>query len=865
MEALSLRSELVRVCRGPSVPLPAGDLCAAFRRQVRATSDAPALVFGEDMLTYRELDLASDALAAQLMQHGVTAGSLVALCARRGLALAVSMLAVLKTGAAYVPLDPDSPSSRVRSILRESQPALVLAHEGTVALDEARLAKLTWMLLEEPSAIEDAPSMLSRAGADDLAYVIYTSGSTGTPKGVEVRHVSLLNHALRMAELYALAPQDRVLCSASIGFDVAAEQLFPALLSGAAVVVRPEDLFRSLESFDAFLRSAELSTLILPTAFFHEWAREIGAGRLTLPASVRAVGVGTEQVSAELLALFLSQAHGRVRFLQGYGPTEATVTCTAYLHDGRALRPGEAVPIGLPLANTEAWVLDEQRAVVEDGSVGELYVGGVGLARGYLGREDLTTERFVPHPFQDGARLYRTGDMVRRAEDGQLLFIGREDFQIKVRGHRVEPREIEDVLCAQPGVREALVMLRGNASAQQLVAYVVGELDVQALTVACRAHLPAYMVPSAFVQLASFPMTLNQKIDRKALPEPRAVARASAGVRNDLELMVARSFAEALGIGADTLSSDDDFFALGGDSLRALRMLQLLRGSAERPLALADLFAAPTIRGLAEHIKRGGTVDKPSVLCLKPGHGTPLFLVCGIQIYQALASALPGDSPVYSLLLPSEGLAANGAARLPHVEQFAAQYIKLMRAHTPHGPYALGGLSFGGAVAYEMARQLHEDGQQVCTLALFDTVLPRAHLHGLRRRIAHRLGVWRRAGPRAARALIVERVKRELQRFRPRAQPSEPTDEVQHLDQLREHAYSERIVEYDRGAQPYPGQVLLFRALDADTAGPVLPGYGFETLASDLALHDIPGDHIGILRAPGVEQIAAHLNAALAR
>jgi amino acid adenylation domain-containing protein len=832
----------LQLCRGPVKPLPRHDVVSLFMEQARRTPAAAALAFAEQVLSYAELAREVDQLAALLVEREVRPGDRVAIRASRSLEMVVGLLAVLRAGAAYVPLDPEAPGARTLSILRESAPRLVLAHspEG--------LAGFTVLSFAEVAA---SVAVHAAIDGDALAYVIYTSGSTGVPKGVEVRHISLANHALEMAELYQLRAGDRVLCSASIGFDVAAEQIFPALICGATVVVRPEDLFRSLDNFDRYLRAAEISTLILPTAFFHEWTRELGAGALRLPPGLRAVGVGTEQVAAAQLETFLAGAGGRVRFLQGYGPTEATVTCTAYVHAGEPLGHGAPVPIGRPLANTEAYVLDPAGALTADDQVGELYIGGIGLARGYLGRDDLTRERFVPHPFsqQPGARLYRTGDLVKRAADGQLIFVGREDFQFKVRGHRVEPREIEDVLCEQPGIAEAVVVLRG----QQLVGYVVAErLDADELTRACRARLPSYMVPGVFVALPAFPKTLNQKIDRNALPEPKSRPRSvKTAARNDMELLVARAFAEALGI-TTPVAPDDDFFELGGDSLRALRLLQLIRQGCSGELALADVFAAPTVAALAGRV---GSVDRPSVLCLKPGRGTPLFLVCGIQIYQALAHALTCENPVYALLLPSEGLVANGSSELPAVEQFASEYLRILSAHTPEGPCALGGLSFGGAVAYEMARQLAETGREVSLLVLFDTVLPRAHIRGLRPRILHRLRAIRRAPPARARAMIIERLRRLLPRAAPVAARG---DALEQLDAQRESTYSARIVDYDRTSKPYGGRVVLYRAEDAE-GGPFLPGHGFELLVDDLTREDIPGDHLGILREPGVGAIARSL------
>lgn len=854
--ARELPHALASRCRGPRRERPPSTVLQLFEAQVARTPERVAVRHGELSLRYRELQNRVEQLSAALIAEGVRPGHLVALCAVRSLEMVVAMLAIMRVGAAYVPIDPDAPSARVHAILGESEPWLVLASAAVKARVELGLSRV---LPLEALIAQGARGGVAAPVPGPLAYVIFTSGSTGTPKGVEVRHESLTNHALSMIELYALTSEDVVLCSASIGFDVAAEQLYPALLTGAEVVVRPEHLFDSLTTFAAFLESAEVSTLILPTALFHEWVHALETGALRLPRSLRALGVGTEQVRAHELSVFLRLGGGNVRFLQGYGPTEATVTCTAYVHQGGELDPHTSVPIGTALPNTEAYVLDAHGALAADGELGELYVGGVALARGYLRRPELTSERFVRHPFSSDpdARLYRTGDLVRRAADGQLHFEGREDFQIKVRGHRVEPREIELVLLEQPGVREALVMLRAEQQgAPRLVAYLVADrpLATADLAHACRVRLPPYMVPSAFVTLPAFPMTINQKVDRNALPSPEAaVDRARLSARNDAELLVQRAFEQALGVRG--VGVHDDFFSLGGDSLRALRMLQLIRQSAARELALADVFNAPTVGALAERLSAGDRIDDASVLCLKQGHGTPIFLVCGIQIYQALADALTAENPVYALLLPSEGAIANGRGKLPSVEKFAADYVRVLRAHTPDGPYVLGGLSLGGAVAYEMAQQLTRQGTQVALVVLFDTVLPRSQRRFSPEAIEHELRSLRAEGlagtGRRVRRLAAWAARTALRRLGPAPLPeadgASNEAAILALDAERERAFGERFAAYDDTILPYRGKVVLFRGRDSEL-GARLPCYGFARLVRDLTVHDVPGDHLGLLR-----------------
>jgi amino acid adenylation domain-containing protein len=860
--------EALLLGRGPVRELASPSVLALFRAQAARSPDALAVRHGQQTLSYRQLREAVDRLAARLTRAGVTPGELVGLCVVRSLDVVVAMLAILQTGAAYLPLDQDTPKLRVEHIVRQAALRRALVQRAVAPLFADTGTQL--VMLDAPAdGAAQAPVQAKKSapGFDDLAYVIFTSGSSGAPKGVEVRHVSLANHAQNMVDLYQLGPGDRMLCSASIGFDVAAEQIYPALLAGAEVVIRPASLFSSLESFNRYLHEASITALVLPTAFFHEWTHELGARRLVLSPSVRVVGVGTEQVAATALSTFLACGARPLRFIHGYGPTEATITCTAYLHDGRSFDSSDVVPIGRPLANIEAHVLDAACSPVHDGEVGELYIGGVALARGYLGRADLTRDRFIEHSFpgegRTGARLYRTGDLVRRSGNGELYFLGRADTQLKVRGHRVEPEEIELLLKQQPGVLDAAVVQRGL-----LVAYLACDqpLDMAALRATCRQRLPAYMVPGSFVPLRHLPMTFNQKVDRAAL---RALVHEEARpelASSDGELLVARAFAEVLG--TPSVGRDDDFFERGGDSLRALRVLQLLRQSHTAELALADFFEAPTVRALGLRVTRGGSVDRASVLCLKSGVGTPLFLVAGIQIYQALATALHASNPVYALLLPSESWELSGAdVALPTTDELAAQYVRLMHEHTPQGPYLLGGLSFGGAIAYAMAQQLRAAGEPVDLLALFDTVLPRAtrrltwpwlrtQLQTLRSpgQLRGRLTVLGQRGVQRAKRLVQARLQPAVRSER----ESASAEALRELDRRRERAYAERLRDFDRTIAAYPGPVVLYRAMD-NSEGSHLPDHGFAAFTPDLRVCDVPGDHLGILREPAVAALAAHL------
>ncbi|MCA9711574.1 MAG: amino acid adenylation domain-containing protein, partial [Myxococcales bacterium] len=498
-------------------PIPHACIHELFSAQARRTPEAPAVRFGDQRCSYAQLDARANQVAHALRARGVAPGDLVGLAVGRSVELVVGLLGILKAGAAYVPLDCTLPAPRLALILRRSEPSLVLTDAtGRQVLRDVPGARLC---LEGDAALVAAqPDTAAELGPrlahdpEGLAYVIFTSGSTGEPKAVEIRHHSLVNHALAIQGHFGLGPGDRILCSASIGFDVAAEQIYPALLHGAEVIVRPDDLLRSFRGFDAFVREHALTALTLPTAFWHEWVRFLDARALPVPPSLRMVAVGTEKVLGEALATWIERGAAEVDFFQGYGPTEATVTCTMHRHDPQGFDPARPVPIGRPLANTEIYLLDPDGAPVPVGVPAELYVGGLGLARGYRGRPDLTEERFVPHPFRadEGARLYRTGDLARWEPDGELVFLGRADFQVKIRGYRVELGEIEGVLRGHPDVEEAVVLLRDDpGEPKRLVAYVVAGPGFReaALDAHGRAHLPEYMVPAAYVVLDAFPLT----------------------------------------------------------------------------------------------------------------------------------------------------------------------------------------------------------------------------------------------------------------------------------------------------------------------------------------------------------------------
>ncbi|HEX7243234.1 MAG TPA: amino acid adenylation domain-containing protein, partial [Longimicrobiaceae bacterium] len=511
-------------------PYPRGEsVHRLVARQASLTPGAPAVLWDGGALTFAELEARAGRLARVLVRHGVGPEARVGICLDRSPEMLAAVLAVLGAGGAYVPLDPDYPAERLEHMLGDSGARVVVTRrELAGALPASAHDVVLVDDLEEGTDDVDAPE--PAVDAESAAYVIYTSGSTGTPRGVLVPHRALVAHATAAREEYGIGPADRVLQFASLSFDASVEEIYPALLGGAALVLRTTEMLASAASFLAAVAERGVTVLDLPTAFWHELVAELERGEAEVPACVRLVIIGGERALPERVAAWHARVGPSVRLVNTYGPTEATVVATA-----AELEAGAPVTIGAPVPNARAYVLDARLAPVPIGVRGELYLGGAGVARGYLGRPDATAERFLPDPFaaEAGARMYRSGDVARWRAEGRLEFVGRADAQVKVRGFRVEPAEVEGVLLRHRAVRDAAVMAREDEPGRvRLVGYVVAEGE-EAPTVAelrawVKASLPEHMVPSAWVALDALPLTPSGKTDLRALPAPDA-ARAGDG------------------------------------------------------------------------------------------------------------------------------------------------------------------------------------------------------------------------------------------------------------------------------------------------------------------------------------------------
>ena len=838
-----------------------------FEAQVERTPEATAVVFEESSLTYAELNRRANRMARYLRSVGVGEESLVALSMDRSLPLIVALIGILKAGAAYVPIDPAYPRERKQAMLEDSQAEVVVTSE-TVSLSES---------------FEDSNPAYAIA-ATNAAYVIYTSGSTAQPKGVVVTHQSVVNHAVWFARHYGVSTRDRVLQFASISFDAAAEEIYPFLFQGAAVVLRTDAILNSAPALVDFLQAQAITVLDLPTAFWQEWTAELAHLKLALPEALRLVVVGGEKVSLESLDRWRSLAPPHILWSNTYGPTEATISTSYFdVTPATTLSGVSSVPIGRPVSNATMYVLDQNLNLVPAGVPGELHIGGDALARGYLRRPEATLERFIPvppwlEPCPKG-RLYKTGDLVRALPDGNLEFIGRVDNQVKLRGFRIELGEIEAFLDQHNAVQQSVAVVLGDGADKMVVAYVAREpgsnCTEQELKDYLRERVPSFMIPSRFVILDRLPLNANGKVDRRALPapfiegvvEPSHVAPTTAS-----EKKLAAIWCKVLK--REQVSIRDNFFDLGGHSLKATQVMARIRDQFGTVLPLTTLFQAPTIEQLAVTLDREDTVLSVSPVNAVQSRGTkrPLFCIHPDPVYgfrfNRLAEHLGGDQPLYGI----QPISLDGG-RILSIEEIAANSIREMRAVQAEGPYALLGYCFGGFVVYEMAQQLRREGHAVALMGLLDSVSPTyrrpipwgEQLALPARRIAYHWALCRSLKNEAKRDYFHDRARNAQSKAR-RAlwrlgfaahgywAKGEPLP-----DSLRDP--SEAFIHAGSGYCPtsYPGAVAIFRARIQAPDSCLDPALGWGSLAQTAKLFEVPGGHDYLLVDPNVSILARHL------
>ena len=850
-----------------------------FEAQVERSPNAVAVIFKEQTLRYDELNAQANQLAHYLRKLGVEPGMLVGLCVERSLDMIVGILGILKAGGAYVPLDPTYPKERLAFMLADAGISVLVTQEYLLSEMPKHSATVVcldtdWQAIAKES--KNPPPNLTRL--DDLAYVIYTSGSTGKPKGVMVSHKNLV-HSTNARLSYYQDPIKSFLLLSSFAFDSSVAGIFWTLCQGGSLCLPQPGEERDPSQLIRLIAQHQIShTVLLPSLY----------GLILETEDIQKIAsLCTIIVAGEACLRALVDRHNEclpsTTLFNEYGPTEATVWSSVY--NCQFIGERNSVPIGRPIANTQIFILDSHLQPVPVGIPGELYIGGAGLTQGYLNRPELTDEKFIQNPFANKptSRLYRTGDLARYLPDGNIEFLGRTDHQVKIRGFRIELEEIEATLRKYPAIQDVVVITREDIPGdKRLVAYVVSQLEeefqIGELRRFLKEKLPDYMIPAAFVPLDVLPLTPNGKVNRNALPIPDLTRlepqETFVAPQDDLELQLAKIWEQFLGV--RPISIRDNFFDLGGHSVLAVRLFAQIGKVFGKDMPLATLFQAPTIEQLANILRdEGWSPSWSSLVPIQPnGSKTPLFCAHAVGgnvlSLRALGQHLGPDQPFYAL--QSQGL--DGKQVVPkRVQEMAAYYIEEIRTIQPEGPYYLAGQSSGGTIAFEMAQQLYDQGQQVALLALIDSrVLTHSFIlskvASLRHRLSFHMGNLTRLGAN----YFLIRAKDRSRRVRINVEGKLVTGAKKlylYLGRslppmLRYADVREMIRRAIRGYEPqiYPGRVVLFRATDSFQAH-VKSYEELQQAWSNMAeggieILNIPGEH-NLEKEPFVGVLAEHL------
>ncbi len=732
-----------------------------FERQAKKTPHKTAITFENQSLSYQQLNQQANQLAHYLKALKtsdndvlIQGNALIAIAVERSPKMIIGLLAILKIGAAYVPIDPNYPSDRIAHMFADSKAPVLLTQthlQAQLSVDEPTCE----VICLDSNVYCDAPTenINSALKSSDLAYVIYTSGSTGKPKGVMIEHLALSNFVLSSIERYQINDKDRILQFASVSFDAAIEEIYTTLLQGATLVLRTDEMISSSENFLAQCRQQQITVLDLPTTYWQNLLTDTEIIKYTWPESVRLVIIGGEAVSAHSIRVWLDHFGSYPILLNTYGPTEATVVASVFQFQPNK---NQKIYIGQPILNTGIYVLDARQRLLPPEIAGELCISGAGLARGYLNRPELTTEKFMDVDILGKmTRVYRTGDLAQWSAQGQLDYLGRIDNQVKLRGFRIELGEIEQRLCLYSSVKEAVVLLHETEHDKRLLAYITvdntNKPEVSALRQWLKKTLPDYMLPAQILFLDVLPITPNGKVDKKALPTPETIESSldSKTAQNPpttvTEEILAQIWIDLLGLDSEnesthvsSINSDDDFFAMGGHSLIAAQLIAQLQKIFHIKLPLVRLFENPTIASLARYIDdyEQTMTEKnkpwsPIVPFQLSGKKSPIFIIPGgaaaegeLMNLVKLVHLLGKDRPIY-------GLRARGwdGKQPPYesVEAMATDFIRAMQKIQPHGPYLLVGECLGGRVMLEVTQQLNQQGETIERLFLIEPPLYQGH------------------------------------------------------------------------------------------------------------------------------------------
>ncbi len=859
-----------------------------FAAQVQQTPDHVAVVFGETQLTYAQLDTRANQLAHYLRTLGVQPEVAVGICMERSLDLVIGLLAILKAGGAYVPLDPTYPRDRLAYMLQDSQASVLLTTSDLVVTLPEHKAQVVCL---DACSCSEMPSYppVSGLNPENLAYVIYTSGSTGMPKGVAMPHRALVNLIQWQISHTVIPTPAKTLQFAPVSFDVSFQEIFSTWCAGDTLVLLAEETRKDTTALLHLLTQEGVERLFLPFVALQQLA-EVSANVESLPPLQEIITAGEQLQVTPALKNFW-QRLGQCTLSNQYGPSETHVV-TAFTLGNDVSEWPMLPPIGKAIANTQICILDRYLQPVPMGVRGELYIGGVGIARGYLNRPDLNAEKFITH---NDVKLYKTGDVARYLPDGNIEFLGRIDHQVKVRGFRIELGEIEAALNHHPQVKQAIVIVQGeNSTDKRLIAYVVftskQEVTTSQLREFLQQQLPEYMIPSVFVALDALPLTPSGKVDRRSLPSPTTINQSQLAItpRDTWELQLTQIWSEVLGV--DWVGIRDNFFESGGHSLLAVRLMAQIQQKLHKQLPLASLFQNPTIAELAHLLRQSTDASLWSSLVPIQTHGTnpPFFCIPGaggnVLYFYDLARCLGAEQPFYGL--QAQGLDGESEP-LHRIEEIASDYIKAIQTVQPQGPYLLGGHSFGGLVAFEMAQQLQQQGHKVGLLAILDTVAPVPSQQSVEVEIDD--AMWLVQVAKVIERLFNTTLQIDYQTL------TALSEEAQ-LDYLLEQLKIAQILPQDAGKTQMRGfvqvykthtqafstyfpslvkkiPITLFRASEVSEEEQAIAEYvnrlqdatlGWNQFAEEkIDIHLIPGTHLTMMQPPYVQVLAEHLQACI--
>ncbi|QLE54107.1 amino acid adenylation domain-containing protein [Nostoc sp. TCL26-01] len=851
-----------------------------FAAQAEKTPQAIALTFEQQQLTYQELNTKANQLAHYLQKLGVQPETLVGVCAERSLEMVICLLGILKAGGAYIPIDPEYPQERLRFMVEDSQVQILLTQAKLLSQIPQNPAQTICIDTAWPEiSLQPNTNPTSNTQPENLAYVIYTSGSTGKPKGAMNTHKGICNRLLWMQETYQINSTDSILQKTPFSFDVSVWEFFWTLLTGARLVIaKPGGHKDSAYLIDLIIQE-KITTLHFVPSMLQVFLENSVVEKCT---SIKRVICSGEALPLSLQNRFFQRLKCELHNL--YGPTEAAIDVTFWQCQKNSNL--KTVPIGRPIANTQIYILDPDLQPVPIGVTGEIYIGGVGVGRGYLNREELTNERFILNPFNK-ERLYKTGDLGRYLPDGNIEYVGRIDYQVKIRGHRIEIGEIENTLSSHPQVREAVVIADGEANQEkQLIAYLTSHLEpptLHSLREFLHSKLPNFMIPSAYVMLENLPLNPSGKVDRQALPKPDrfnfTASNTFVAPRNQIEAQLVQIWTEILHL--PHIGVQDNFLAIGGDSLKALHLIAKIEQLFGREIPLATLLTNPVIEDLAKVLQDNNysISNSPLVPIQTKGNQPPFFCIhpAGghVLCYFQLANYLGTDQPFYGL--QAQGFYGD-AEPLTSVEDMASLYVQTIREFQPQGPYHVGGWSFGGVVAYEVAQQLSRQGQEVALLAILDSYVPilldkqkpidDVYLVGVLSRVfGGMFGQDNLVTPEEIEYLSVEaKIDYIIDKAR-KAQIFPPGVERQNNRRILDVLVGTLKATYAYVRQPYPGKVTIFRAKEKHIMAPDPTLVWVELFsvmaAKDIRIIDVPGNHYSFVLQPHVQVLAQRLKACL--